>query len=72
LEGISDKLPPYEEEVIGVSMDEPLAKAYQSLEKQVKDALGEHRGNRSVMSTALNALLSYLDRGLSERFSSYV
>jgi len=62
LEDISGELPSYREEVIGVDMDEPLAKAYVDLEKQIKEALEEHRGNHSVISTALNALLSYPDR----------
>jgi hypothetical protein len=62
LEDISSELPSYREEVIGVDMDEPLAKAYTDLEKQIKEALEEHRGNHSVISTALNALLSYPDR----------
>jgi hypothetical protein len=62
LEDISSELPAYREEVIGVDMDEPLAKAYSDLENQIKEALEEHRGNHSVISTALNALLSYPDR----------
>jgi hypothetical protein len=62
LEDISGELPAYREEVIGVDMDEPLAKAYRDLEKQIKEALEEHRGNHSVISTALNALLAYPDR----------
>ena len=62
LEDISSELPSYREEVIGVDMDEPLAKAYADLEEQIKGALEEHRGNHSVISTALNALLSYPDR----------
>jgi len=62
LEDISGELPAYREEVIGVDMDEPLAKAYMDLEKQIKEALEEHRGNHSVISTALNALLAYPDR----------
>ena len=62
LEDISSELPAYREEVIGVDMDEPLAKAYADLEKQIKEALEEHRGNHSVISTALNALLAYPDR----------
>ena len=62
LEDISSELPSYREEVIGVDMDEPLAKAYAGLEEQIKEALEEHRGNHSVISTALNALLSYPDR----------
>jgi superfamily II DNA or RNA helicase len=62
LEDISSELPSYRELVIGVDMDEPLAKAYADLEKQIKAALEAHRGNHSVISTALNALLSYPDR----------
>jgi len=62
LEDISGELPAYREEVIGVDMDEALAKAYADLEKQIKEALEEHRGNHSVLSTALNALLAYPDR----------
>jgi hypothetical protein len=62
LEDISDQLPPYTEDVITVPMDEPLAKAYKELERDITDALREHRGNPSVASTALNALLLYPDR----------
>jgi hypothetical protein len=62
LEDISGELPAYREEIIGVDMDEPLAKAYADLEKQIKEALEEHRGNHSVISTALNPLLAYPDR----------
>ncbi len=62
LEDISDQLPPYAEEVVTISMDEPLAKAYKDLERDITDALREHRGNPSVASTALNALLLYPDR----------
>jgi len=43
LEDISSELPSYREEVIGVDMDEPLAKAYTDLEEQIKEALEEHR-----------------------------
>jgi hypothetical protein len=59
LEDISGELPAYREEVIEVEMDEPLAKAYRNLEDQIKDALEQHRGNHSVISTALNALLLF-------------
>lgn len=62
LEDISEALPPYEEEVIGVSMDLVLAEAYAELEEAIKQALKEHRGNRSVLSIALNTLLLYPDR----------
>ncbi|HYM00105.1 MAG TPA: helicase-related protein, partial [Blastocatellia bacterium] len=62
LEDISEALPPYREEVVSVEMDPPLKGAYKKLEEDVKVALKEHRGNQSVMSVALNALLLYPDR----------
>jgi hypothetical protein len=62
LEDISEALPPYREEVVSVEMDTPLKEAYKKLEEDVKAALKEHRGNQSVMSVALNALLLYPDR----------
>jgi hypothetical protein len=62
LEDISSELPPYTEEVIGVEMDAPLRAAYKDLEENMKRALKEHRGNQSVLSVALNALLMYPDR----------
>lgn len=62
LEDISEALPPYREEVVSVEMDAPLKNAYKNLEEDVKTALKEHRGNQSVMSVALNALLLYPDR----------
>jgi hypothetical protein len=62
LEDISDALPPYQEEVIAVEMDSPLQKVYSDLEDDIKDALREHPGNSSVISTAMNALLLYPDR----------
>ena len=62
LEDISDALPPYREEVVSIEMDEPLKKAYEDLEEDIKKALREHRGNQSVISVALNALLAFPDR----------
>jgi len=62
LEDISEALPPYREEVVSIEMDPPLKGAYKKLEEDVKTALKEHRGNQSVMSVALNALLLYPDR----------
>ena len=62
LEDISCDLPTYTEEVIGIEMDPPLRAAYRQLEEDVKRALKEHRGNHSVMSVGLNALLMYPDR----------
>ena len=62
LEDISDALPPYQEEVISIEMDAPLASAYADLERDIKDALQAHPGNQSVISTGMNALLLYPDR----------
>jgi hypothetical protein len=62
LEDISDALPPYQEEVVSVEMDETLKEAYADLEQEIKEALRERRGNQSVISVALNALLAYPDR----------
>jgi hypothetical protein len=62
LEDISDALPPYQEEVVSIEMDEPLKKAYEKLEEDIKKTPREHRGYQSVISVALNALLAYTDR----------
>ena len=62
LEDISDALPPYREEIVSVEMDQPLQKAYEDMEQDIKKALREHRGNQSVASVALNALLAFPDR----------
>jgi hypothetical protein len=61
LEDISDALPAYEESVIQVAMDAPLAAAYEKLEADMREALQAHHGNRSVLSIMLNALLLYPD-----------
>jgi hypothetical protein len=61
LEDISDQLPPYEETVISVDMDENLARAYEEVEKDIKSAMKAHRGNKSLMSVMLNTLLLYPD-----------
>ncbi|MGH9566317.1 MAG: helicase-related protein, partial [Candidatus Angelobacter sp.] len=61
LEDISDALPPYEESVLQVPMDVPLLNAYEKLEADMREALKAHRGNRSVLSIMLNALLLYPD-----------
>lgn len=61
LEDISDALPPYEESVLQVPMDAPMAAAYERLEADMSEALKAHRGNRSVLSIMLNALLLYPD-----------
>jgi hypothetical protein len=62
LEDISDALPPYREEILSVEMDQPLQKAYEDMEEAIKKAFRAHRGNSSVASVALNALLAYPDR----------
>ena len=48
--------------VLNVEMDPVLAAAYKSLEEDIKAALEEHRGNQSVVSIGLNALMLYPDR----------
>jgi len=61
LEDISDVLPAYEESVIPVEMDAPMASAYERLEEDMREALKAYRGNRSVLSIMLNTLLLYPD-----------
>lgn len=61
LEDVAESLHPFEETIVGVSMDSELEDAYVQLEADVKRTLRENRGNRSVMSTMLNALLLYPD-----------
>ena len=60
LEDISDALPSYREEVVSVTMDKALRAAY-DLEEEIRQCLKEHRGNSSVASTMLNALLAWPD-----------
>jgi len=62
LEDIAQALPPYREEVVQVEMDDVLKRAYQKLEEQIKEALRKYRGNASVISVGMNALLLYPDR----------
>jgi hypothetical protein len=68
LEDIADNLPPYEESVLSCDMDEVLLEAYTDLETALRDAMREHRGNKSLMSVLLNTLLLYPDHpyGFSE------
>ena len=61
LEDISDNLPPYDESVISVDMDDALQAAYEELEEEIRSAMKEHRGNKSLMSILLNTLLLYPD-----------
>jgi superfamily II DNA or RNA helicase len=58
---ISHALPGYREDVISVKMEQPLQSAYEELEREITECLHEHRGNSSVLSTMLNALLSWPD-----------
>jgi hypothetical protein len=48
--------------VISVEMDSELRAAYEGLEKDIKEALQAHKGNQSVISAGMNALLLYPDR----------
>ena len=61
LEDISDALPAYREDVVSVELQGKLKDAYQQLQDDITATLQEHRGNRSVLSTMLNALLVYPD-----------
>jgi superfamily II DNA or RNA helicase len=72
LEDISSELPPYEERLLGIPMDDSLRAAYQSLEEEIRKALKEHKGNRSVLSQMLHTLLLYPDHpfGLGTLYGS--
>jgi hypothetical protein len=61
LEDIADNLPTYTESVLSSDMNKELAEAYEELEKALRDAMAEHRGNKSLMSVLLNTLLLYPD-----------
>jgi hypothetical protein len=61
LEDIADNLPQYAESVLSCEMDETLSSAYKKLERDLRNAMQENRGNRSLMSTLLNTLLLYPD-----------
>jgi hypothetical protein len=62
LEDIAETLPAYEEQVVGIQMDKKLSKAYEELEKQIKDALHEYpKSGSSITSLMLNTLLVYPD-----------
>jgi superfamily II DNA or RNA helicase len=72
LEDISGELRPYEESYVSVPMDPLMTEAYRELEDDIRTALKEHRGNRSVLSTMLNTLLLYPDHpyGLGTLYGS--
>ena len=74
LEDIAHALPAYREEVVRVEMDQKLKQAYGELEEAIKKALKEHRGNASVISAGMNALLLYPDRpfGLGTLYGSEI
>ncbi|MGB0121848.1 MAG: hypothetical protein WBP63_00335, partial [Silvibacterium sp.] len=61
LEDIADYLPPYEETVHEVALGTELGRAYEAIEQDIRDALRENRGNRSLMSLILHRLLLYPD-----------
>src|SRR3954465_5107799 len=61
LEDISGELPLYEESYVSVPMNPLMMSAYRELEDDIRKALKENRGNRSVLSTMLNTLLLYPD-----------
>jgi hypothetical protein len=61
LDDIADYLPAYEESVIEVEMDAELAGAYSGIERDIRDAVRENRGNRSLMSLMMHRLLLYPD-----------
>jgi len=61
LEDIADNLPPYKESVLSCAMSDVLAEAYTELEKELRSAMAEKRGNKSLMSVLLNTLLLYPD-----------
>jgi hypothetical protein len=61
LEDIAQYLPTYEESVIELQMDAELAKAYEGIEEDIRDALKRNRGNRSLMSLMMHRLLLYPD-----------
>ncbi len=57
LEDIAEYLPPYEESVLEVDMDEPLQEAYKKIEKDIRRAITENKRNLSLISLALQRLL---------------
>jgi hypothetical protein len=61
LEDIADFLPPYEETVLQLDMNEALSKAYEKIEKDIRAALKVHRKNRSLTSLMMHRLILYPD-----------
>lgn len=64
LEDVAADLPPISEEVIRIGMDEELEDAYRDLQGLLSSAVKEalSKGSKALLSTYLNALLSYPDR----------
>jgi hypothetical protein len=54
LDDIADYLPSYEESVIEVEMDDTLGRAYEHVEKDIREAVAANRGNRSLMSLMMH------------------
>jgi len=61
LEDIAAYLPSYEESVVEVEMDSDLGDAYAGIEKDIREAVKQNRGNRSLMSLMMHRLLLYPD-----------
>lgn len=61
LEDIAEVLPPYEEIVCEVELEGALKTAYEDIQEDIKRALRENRGNRSLMSLMLHRLMLYPD-----------
>jgi hypothetical protein len=61
LEDISDQLPPYEETVIQVGMDETLRSAYDKLTEDIKNTMKSYPRDKGLRSIMLNTLLCYPD-----------
>lgn len=59
LKDIAAHLPSYTESLVPITMDASLQKAYEGLQSEAKLLLKAHRGNRSVMSKLMHALLLY-------------
>lgn len=64
LEDIAPDLPPISEDVLRINMDESLNDAYRELESTLSSELRAalRKGNKSLLGTYVNALLSYPDR----------
>lgn len=63
LSDISEKLPPFREEVVGVDMLTDQAEAYEGLERELRSACRQAlaRGDRSLLGALVNSLLAYPD-----------